>query len=158
MSNRLAPWRLDERIVGPGIPQVGQVGFDAMLRRHGLRLAWNPRRRVFLVWRDRGPTTWPMWYPFDMGASMFPLNEWLAKLVIDGAALADSFQREDAKRAMDIFARRADDVMAKERGRWIAERMPDFVRDMMRTYNLLVDGVRASRPVFADLGSIGPRS
>ncbi len=144
---------LEERIVGPGIPRVGQVEFDRVLRTRGCRLAWHARRKVFVVWRDRGPTTSPMYYPTELGNRHYPLTRELALLTLDAIAISDAFARSDHGRAMDIWASRADEMVRRERGEWIAERMPDFMRDMMRAYRGIVEGVRASRKAFLDLGA-----
>lgn len=151
--NRLAPWNLDERIVGRGIPSVGQERLAARLRPHGIRLAWHPRREVFVTWRDRGPTTSPLWYPLEMGRSFWPFTHGVSGLILDGVRLADAHAKDDRAAALDVWERRARDVIKREQRDWIEERMPDFMADMHRAYDLLKDGPRASRPVFADLGS-----
>lgn len=151
--NRLLPWNLDERIAGHGIPSVGQERLAATLRPHGIRIAWHPRREVFVTWRDRGPTTSPIWYPIEMGRRFWPLTHGVAGLILDAVRLADAFAKDDRIAAVEVFERRAHETMKTEQLAWIDERMPDFLADMHRAYSLLKDGPRASRPVFADMGS-----
>jgi hypothetical protein len=46
-------------IDGPGVPNVGQRRFDEVLYAVcQCRLAWNSRRQVFVVYRDRGKLAW----------------------------------------------------------------------------------------------------
>lgn len=151
--SRLSPWNLDERIVGVGIPSVGQERLAAALRPHGIRIAWHPRREVFVTWRDRGPTTTPIWYPLEMGRSFWPMTHGVAGLVLDGVRMADAFAKDDRIAAIDVAEGRVMDLAKREQRAWIEERMPDFLSDARRAYSLMKDGQRASRPVFVDLGS-----
>jgi len=156
---------LETTLRGPGIPRVGQEKASAVLTRQvGCRLLWHPRRKTFCVARMRGRMSAPLFYPVEFGNEMFPITDWAARLACDAVRLADAFAEQDQKKAMEVFLRRGREIARRETADFVAERFPDFMRDMHRAYSFAVNGTRAARPVFADLGSspkrlrAGPRA
>ena len=146
---------LSGRIVGPGIPDVGQERFGAELRRLcGCGLAWHHARRVFVVFRDAAGSR-PTFYPTELGRRHFPLSTAILGLVVDAVRLADGFAERDASKAMDVFLRRQKDMEDSARASMLADMMPDFVDNMQRSLRMLREGRRARARTIVDLAPAG---
>lgn len=145
---------LTTKIVGQGIPSVGQARMsEALRRRVGCTLVWHERRRVFIVVRLHGGTSPHTFYPIEIGNELYPMTDWLIGACVALVRASDAFTNDDPVRAMAEFGRTLDERYERERNAFIAERMPDFRKDFTRRAELLQNGERASRPVFWDRGA-----
>lgn len=150
MSAFLGIKDLESRIVGPGIPSVGQEAFDAGLRRRcGCRLAWHARRRVFLVWRPSGSRA--TFYPTELGRAHFPLGDAILGVVVDAVRLSDGLSERDLSKSMDVFIRRQEDMKREAFASYVDDRMPCFRDDLGRMLRILREGSRARTRTVVDL-------
>lgn len=121
----------------------GAVRFDrALFSREKCRICWNPLRRVFCVYRPRGPMTKPEWY-MDLMQEDLPLNDRLLTMVIRAVRFQDSRDEVDPEKGLEMARKLDAEEQRQQQADFIDERLPDFMSDLKRFQEILSDGRRS---------------
>lgn len=136
---------------GRGIPSVGQVAFNATLKRScGCCLLWQRVRRVFVVARLRGRFTAPQTY-FDLGPAAWPLSLAGIGPTSDAVQWCDGRLAGDHMQMLDAINRASRDKSDAERNQLIDTFAPEFAAARRRYLEIRSDG--RFRPRFFDVAA-----
>jgi hypothetical protein len=140
---------LSAKLDRAGIPRGPQaIAFSAELkRRTGCILTWNQQRRVFCVVRSRGDHM-PLVSYMDIKVSDLPFTNTLLRQTVNTVEFYRARAAGDPVRMMKQAQALGKAMWQRERDDFVAERMPQFIKDMRRAHEILSDG--RYRPKFFD--------
>lgn len=105
----------------------------------GCQLAYHRGRDAYVAFRDRGGFTYPQIY-CDVGKKGIPPHLSMLREVIEAIRWANARQAADIDRMFSIMQRRMEAASTEDTCRFIDEWLPDYYRDLKRTYEVLTDG------------------